>query len=506
MAQSIGIVGAGIAGLSAGCYAQMNGFHSQIFELHSIPGGLCTSWRRRGYVFDGGVRYLSGTCPQSRVHDLWEELNLLQDRQIHYYDEFTRYEGTDGRTFIVHTDIERLEQHMRDLAPQDSDLIDTFADALRQFTRMELPVDLTPGSLQEWMRMGRDMLPVLLPVLRWRNVTVREFADRFQDPLLREALPQFFQFSPPDFPMMLMLSTLANMNDHEAGYPIGGSLAFAQDLARQYVALGGQIHYKSRVREILVESGSGRENDRAVGVRLTDGGEYECDIVISAADGHSTLNDLLGGRYLDETRRRYYQDLPASKSLIQVSFGVARDFADQPPSTDFPLPRPVVLGNIPHTRLVLKHYSFDPTMAPPGHSVLSIWCEADYDHWKSLRTDLGRYRAAKNEVGAQVIAALEERYPGLHQDIEVVDIATPVTYERYTANWRGAFAGWALTTRKMSMMMGTGMEKTLTGLDSFYMIGQWVEPGGNVELSAASGRDVIKDICAEQEQELKTKV
>ena len=500
MAESVLIVGAGIAGLSAGCYAQMNGFRSQIMELHSIPGGLCTSWKRREYLFDGGVRYLSGTHPHSKVHELWEELGVLQGRQIHYYGEFTRYEGTDGRTFVVYTNIDRLEQHMLDLAPQDRDLIDEFADALRQFTHMELPVDLTPSSLQEWMQMGQDMLPVLLPVLRWRNVTVREFATRFRDPLLREALPQFFQFSPPDFPMMLLLSTLANMNDHEAGYPIGGSLAFAQDLARRYEALGGQIHYQSRVDKVLVESGSGRKNDRAVGVRLEDGSEHRADRVISAADGRSTLYDLLEGRYLDEARRRYYQELPRSKSLIQVSLGVAHDFSQEPPSVDFPLRRPILLGNIPHARLVLKHYCFDPTMAPPGHSVLSIWCEADYEYWKSLRADRKRYRAAKDEVSEQVIAVLEERYPGLRRDIEVVDVATPVTYERYTANWHGAFAGWALTTRKMSMMMGTGMDKTLPGLDGFYMIGQWVEPGGNVELSAASGRDVVKDICEKRGQ------
>jgi len=106
------------------------------------------------------------------------------------------------------------------------------------------------------------------------------------------------------------------------------------------------------------------------------------------------------------------------------------------------------------------------------------------------------YRAAKELVAQQVITAIEERFPGLSDQIEVIDVATPITYERYTGNWRGAFAGWALTTRKMSMMMGGGMNKTLPGLSGFYMIGQWVEPGGNVELAVASGRDVIKDICA----------
>lgn len=495
MGKSIAIIGAGIAGLSAGCYAQMNGFDSQIFELHGIPGGLCTAWRRGDYVFDGAVRYLTGTHPHSKVNQLWEELGVLEGQQIHYYDEFVRYEGVDGRTLILYTDIDRLEAHLLDLAPSDGRLIRELSDALRHFTRMELPVDLTPTGPLEMLQLGQDMLPVLGPALRWRNVTVGEYAQRFRDPLLREALPRFFQFAEPDFPMMLLLTTLANMNDREAGYPIGGSLPFARTLAARYEMLGGEIHFRSRVNEVLVQRG--RSTDRAIGVSLSDGSQDRSDVVISAADGHETLFELLGGRYLDERRRSYYMELPVAKSILQISLGVNADFSAEPPALSFPLPEPVVLGGIVHDRLVLKHYCFDPTMAPRGKSVLTLWCEADYRYWKVLRAERQRYRAAKKQVAEQVIAALDRRYPGLREQVEVVDVATPITYERYTANWRGAFAGWALTTRKMSMMMGGGMPKTVPGLERFYMIGQWVEPGGNVELSAASGRDVIKDICTE---------
>ncbi|MCK4323768.1 MAG: NAD(P)/FAD-dependent oxidoreductase, partial [Armatimonadetes bacterium] len=53
MDKSIIIIGAGIAGLSAGCYARMNGYRTTIFEMHDKPGGLCTSWKRRGYTIDG---------------------------------------------------------------------------------------------------------------------------------------------------------------------------------------------------------------------------------------------------------------------------------------------------------------------------------------------------------------------------------------------------------------------------------------------------------------------
>jgi thioredoxin reductase len=37
--RSIIIIGAGIAGLAAGCYGQMNGYHTEIFELHDLHRG-----------------------------------------------------------------------------------------------------------------------------------------------------------------------------------------------------------------------------------------------------------------------------------------------------------------------------------------------------------------------------------------------------------------------------------------------------------------------------------
>ena len=61
MGREMIIVGAGIAGLSTGYYAQRNGYQATIYEMHKIPGGLCTAWKRKGYTFDISMHMLVGS-------------------------------------------------------------------------------------------------------------------------------------------------------------------------------------------------------------------------------------------------------------------------------------------------------------------------------------------------------------------------------------------------------------------------------------------------------------
>lgn len=88
------IIGAGIAGLAAGCYARMNGYRATIFELHDLPGGLCTAWERKGYVFDGCIHYLFGSGEGQPFHAMWQELGAVQNRPMINHDEYQRI--TDG--------------------------------------------------------------------------------------------------------------------------------------------------------------------------------------------------------------------------------------------------------------------------------------------------------------------------------------------------------------------------------------------------------------------------
>ncbi|MCB8968762.1 MAG: NAD(P)/FAD-dependent oxidoreductase [Ardenticatenaceae bacterium] len=504
--KSIIIIGAGVAGLAAGCYAQMNGFDSQIFETHDLPGGLCTAWDRKGYIFDGCIHYLFGSGEGQPFNQTWQELGAVQERPFINHSEFMRITdgtGAAARTFIAYADPDRLEAHMKELSPEDSKLSEGFCDGIRQFTTFDMAMlQEKPRSLltaEEWGQFGLKVMPFALPLAKWGRMSAKEFGDKFKDPLLRRALPQMFGWA--DIPVMVGMSLLAYMHTHNAGFPAGGSLEFVRAIEQRYLSLGGQIHYKAQVEKILVENERGN-GARAVGVRLYNDEIHHADYVISAADGHGTIFDMLGGDFVDRDIKRTYDGRFRIHSQVQVSLGVNRDLSGTPHSVTYLLDKPLLIAGEERDAIWVKHYNFDPTLAPAGKSCIIVMIESNYAYWQRI---YGRrlYDTEQLQVADIVIDFLETIYPGIRADVEVKDVATPLSYERYTGNWLGSTCGWLMTTKTM-MTMIQGMDKTLPGLDNLYLCGQWVEPGGSVPVVAMSGRNAVQLICDAEERPFTT--
>jgi phytoene dehydrogenase-like protein len=481
------IIGGGIAGLCAGVYLRRNGFETEILEMHTIPGGLATGWRKGGFTFENCVHWLVGSKPGADLNAMWREVFDID--RLTFYDTpvFQVVEG-GGESIRIFTDPDRLEAELLAKAPEDAGPIKEFAGIVRKLTRFRFPAE-NPSDMPLPARLAAflKMAPLLPLLAKFRRVTLGDYSRKFKNPLLRS----FFAGGMSELSFIAIPFSLAWMAAGNAGYPIGGSLKMIGLIEESYRKLGGKVRFKARVERILVENG------RATGVRLAGGEEVRADVVVSAADGHATLFDMLEGRFLDDRFRGVYQDFKRFPSYVQVSLGVMADLKDAPGLLSLELDAPIrVDPGTQADRLSFRVFHYDPTFAPAGGTaVICLLTTYDDAFWAGLRdTDRKKYDAEKKRLAGAVTSVFEKRFPKVKGKIKVVDVATPATIIRYTGNWHGSMEGWLMTP-------ATGIKTlpmVLPGLKDFYMAGQWISPGGGLPSGLMTGRAVARRICRDK--------
>ncbi len=260
----------------------------------------------------------------------------------------------------------------------------------------------------------------------------------------------------PEVPVWFILMLLRLLADGQLALLEGGSLNFVLPIEKHYSNLGGQVTYEATVENILVE------NDRAVGVHLADGSEHLADIVVSAADGCSTIFKMLDGRYVDGDIEKRYRNWKITRPLVMISFGVAHEFKGEASLNIIELEHPFTTGSRAIDGITVRIFNYSDGFAPPGKTVVEVMFETEWDWWNELQKDRKSYEAEKNRVANQVLERLEVRYPGISSHSEIIKAQ---------------------------------IKKTLPGLENFYMAGQWATPGGGVISSLYSGRHLVQILC-----------
>jgi len=497
----INIIGAGISGLTIGCYLRMNGFETEIFESHSKAGGLCTSWKKGDYTFDGSIHWLLGSGAYSPFYQLWSE--LIDMKSIRFVNHKLRADievkdhtdNTGSNVFHLYTNLAQLEKYCNRIAPEDSKTIHKLMLSILEIQHFEIPpmIKSVPKllSFREKIRMAR-FLPLLFFMYKWRKVTNFSFAEKLTNPFLKEAFQLFFDGD--TVPLLVMTFPLAFNDKNAAGYPVGGSYLFAKKIEERYLSLGGRIRYSTPVQKIITENGV------AKGILTRDGETILSDITISTADWHATIFHALEGKFVNKTilKLNNLEKLKIYYSAFLVSLGVANQYENYPQFFRFPLVHDLVSpdGTV-YKRLEAHIMNYDPTLAPAGKTVISIkFYTQNGNYWINLRnTDYQHYLRTKKEFADQMIGLLDEKMKELRKYIEVTDIATPATFQRYTGNWQGSTQGWL---PGKNIMASSPVEYELPGLKNFYYSSHWSQPGGGLPVAIKSGRDLVQIICKKE--------
>lgn len=488
MSKKIIIIGAGVAGLTAGIYTARSGFDVTIIEQHSIVGGMCTSWKRKGYLFEGAIHWMTGSSPNTEAYQLWVDTGALgKDVPVLIHDPFRSIEW-DGQVIHLYRDIEKTAAQLIALSPEDEKALRQLVKDVKAVTKMTMPIfDVKGVKVKNPKRMGLGfilkMLPAMPAMVKYGKISCAEFVKTFKHPAIRRLLG----FITDDYAATAIVSTLATLDSGDGGYPEGGSLPMVHRMAKTFTGLGGKLMLNTHVKKVIVENG------RATGIALADG-TLSADAVIVTQETIAALDKLFdtqpGDAWLKTMR-----DTTKLAVCTFVSMGVRAELPDIT-IPEWKLETPITYAGQTVHELSFNSYR---RYAPEGGTALTTaLIEDTYDFWKKAKEE-GRYEEEKQALAEQIIRALYQKYPQCEGKIEVVDIATPLTYERYTGAYRGSWMGIMKPGARAGLMY-PGDCKDISGL---FFAGHRMMPPGGLPVALASGRTAAQLVCRQFDVEFK---
>lgn len=458
------IIGGGMAGLTAAAYLARSGFSVQVFEQHAQPGGYVSSFERKGFTFPAGP---SSFGSNGIIFPIMKELGLVG--KPHFVR--TRHQISWANQDIALLSPAQTERDLEILFPDER-------AALRKYFRwVEIGGTAFHDSLTGGMFFGRNVMKTILqlsiqhPLFPWAYEKARRKTNRsmhahyFNNDYLRQILDQL------GYPVMSGKNTLGMWASYyiDTWMPVGGMQSLADLFVHFIHEHGGKVHLNKRVNQIRVDHGI------AVGVELSDGEFSPAGWVVSAADLNHTCMNLIGKNQIPSATFDKLGQARPSESIFAVFLGLS-DCPDL--ATVFKRFKEshvsFTCADMKNIQLVLLSKD-DSTVAPAGKHAMFIGALSPYADWEQLKGDRQAYLAQKAASADDLITRAEEFLPGLRAHIEVLEAASPLTYERYTSNWRGSTAGWNWNPKYQVKLK---FAKDLP-IKHFFPVGHYVfNPGG----------------------------
>jgi len=456
------IIGAGVAGLTCGCYLAKAGLKILIVERHYQPGGCCTSFNRKGFIFDAGVHYLGSLREEGNLFNILKDFELLNRIKFIINDPTDRVITPDKTIFI------RKEK------------TETRKELISHFPKEKVSINNFLSFI-----LDNDLLQI---ISKTKKNSFKDLLDNFFKDYKLKAILSILLGSlglPPSQLSALAAVVLYKEFILDGGYyPKGGMQIFPNLLTERFKEYGGEISLGTEVKKIVTH------NREVIGVSLMDGEFITAKNIISSADSTATFKKLLD---VESKENRSVNKLIPSPSAFIVYLGLNKKLDINPPhyvtwffptyNIEAAYGKGIDLSSCSKFKYLV--YAFpslvDPTLAPNKKSILRIYTGAQF-------TNNNITNKFKERICEKMINEASRFIPELKNNIiEVKVIATPCTFYKFTYNKKGALFGLASTIKQIDR----NTFPPVTTIKNLYLTGHWVTNGagqGGVSPSVFSGK------------------
>jgi phytoene dehydrogenase-like protein len=479
------VIGAGIAGLTASALLAKAGLKVLTVEEQARPGGYFMGFKRKGFSFDSSVQWLNNCNEGGFIANVFEF--IAADRpKCSRMNRIRRYKSESFDYLLTAEPDEFKCQLVKDFPDETKGITRFFADCKKNSEHFNVmqkrmrAVETMP--VHKKIIFGLKMLCWVIPVWKYLRISAEKGLNGY---FKGDAIKKIF-CSEEKFMSIMMPVCWAYAGDFQSP-PKGGVEVFVDWLCGKIKNSSSRILLNNRVEKILVE------HKKAVGVTLAGGQTVHSRHIIAACDIENLYERMLpAGTVPDKLLARLREaDLYYSSVTVFIGLDCAAS----------------VLGigeeliSITSDNMVRKdHFSGDPcknsitvqapsvrdeTLAPEGKSTLTLHCAAWFDYEKFWQTGENFERGAayknfKRKFADILIERVEKTLAvKIKEHMEVLEIATPVTYWRYTRNRNGSIMGATPTDKNIKNKLA----HYRTPVKNLFLGGHWAEYGGGMPLA-----------------------
>jgi phytoene dehydrogenase-like protein len=503
------VIGGGHNGLVTACYLARAGLRVVVLERRYVVGGACVTEETFPGFKVSTAAYVNSLFDKAIVRDLkltgYGYEVLARDPS-----SFTPF--PDGRSLMMGPDADLNRKEIakfsaRDAAryPQYVAMLERVAAVIEPTLTMAPPDLSRPrlGDLTTLLSLGRafrrlgDDLGEAVEILTGaaRPILDRWFeSEELKGTLATDAIiGAMASPSMPGTAYVLFHHVMGEAGGARGvwGYMRGGMGAVTQALAAAARGLGVDIRCDAEVTRILVRDG------QAVGVALTGGDEYHAPVVASNADARVTFVRLLDRNALPEAFVADVERISYASASLKINVALAElpNFLALPGTETGPQHRGTIhicpdqdyierafddgkYGR-PSTEPVLEctiPSSVDPTVAPPGHHLMSMFVQyAPYE----LR--VGSWDDEREAFADRCFDLLNEYAPNFKASVLDRQVLTPLDLERvFNLTGGNIFQGAMTPGQLFAFRPVPGYARYRTPVRGLYLCGAAAHPGGGV--------------------------
>ena len=503
------IVGGGHNGLVCAAYLAKAGRRVLVLEKRHVLGGAAVSEEIfPGFTFSACSYVVSLLRPR-----LVRELELAKHGLEILPLETTFNPFLDGRYLLRGVDSETTRASIAQFSAKDAETAPLFGQAMAELSRMVKPIidapapepgSLKPSHLAELLRLGKHLAGTgndwMSAHVKMLTMSAVDFlSEWFESEQLIAPMSAsgiigtYLGVRSPGTAYVLLHHYMGELDGafRAWGLPKGGTGQISLSIARAAEALGAEIRTEADVAHVLMQHG------KACGVVMENGDEIRCKTVISSCDPQLTFRKFIGEKNLEPDFVKQLDRFKMRGSSGKVNLALDRipEFSCLPghgphlrgditiaPSLDY-LEKAYdeakygEFSKRPFMNIVFPSLT-DPTVAPPGKHVMSIFVQ--YAPYK-LKEGPEAWPSQREAFGDAVCRTVEEFCPGFQDSILHRHVLTPWDLEKEYGLTEGNIFHGELSLEQLAFLRPmAGWARYKTPVKNFWMCGSGTHPGGGI--------------------------